>query len=51
MNCIKCGRRRRLATECKGEVGAHGTVHLDTPSPAPDLYAAEVVLEVLGSSQ
>ena len=37
-------------TECKGEVGALGTVHLDTPSPAPDLYAAEVILEVMVAS-
>ena len=32
-NCIKSEWRRWLATECKGEVGALGTVHLDTPSP------------------
>ena len=42
-NCIKCGRRIRLATECKGEVAALGTVHPDTPSPAPDLYAMRVL--------
>ena len=33
-NSIKGEKRRGLATECKGEVGALGTVHLDTPLPA-----------------
>ena len=45
--CIKGERRRGLATECKGEVGVLGPVNLDTPSPAPDSYAAEVILEYI----
>ena len=36
-----------METECKGEVGVLGTVNLDTPSPALNLYAAEVILEVV----
>ena len=46
-NCIKGERRRRLATECEGDVGALGTIHLDTPSPSPDFYIAEWILVVM----
>ena len=47
-NFMKC--ERRLATESKGEVGTLGTVHFDKPSPAPDFYSAEVILEVVVGS-
>ena len=36
-NVIEENRRAGLTTECEGDVGALGSIHLDTPSPARKL--------------
>jgi hypothetical protein len=48
-NVIKEERRTGPTTECEGDVGTLGSIHLDTPSPTPTLDTREVVLKDLRS--
>ena len=47
-NIIEEDRRAELTTECEGEVGTLGPIHLNSPSLAPALDVGKVVLEGLG---
>ena len=48
-NIIEEDRRAGLTTECEGEVGTFGHIHLNSPLLAPALDVGKVVLEGLGS--
>jgi hypothetical protein len=48
-NVIKEDRRADLTTECKGEVGTLGPIHINSPTLAPPLNGGKVVLKDLGS--
>jgi hypothetical protein len=48
-NVVKEDRRAGLTTECGGEVGTLGPIHLNSPMPAPALNGGKVVLKGLGN--
>ena len=48
-NIIEEDRRAGPTTECEGEVGTFGSIHLISPSLAPALDVGKMVLEGLES--
>jgi hypothetical protein len=48
-NVVKEDRRASLTTECEGDEGTLGPIHLNSPTPAPALIGGKVTLKGLGS--